>query len=151
MASLKCWEVEGQEGAPGMPSVPLECPKIPGEGLTTVPVGCWGMRSWEGAHAVPKDGGAQGIRRLFHGVPGCIRASRRVARCPCLAGDLTAVPPRVPKRPVINTPVVSISVHAAGAGALRAPLPKPITLQFRLLETQERSKPICVFWNHSLL
>uniref|UniRef100_A0A8C2T9U6 Cadherin EGF LAG seven-pass G-type receptor 2 n=1 Tax=Coturnix japonica TaxID=93934 RepID=A0A8C2T9U6_COTJA len=55
---------------------------------------------------------------------------------------------RVPKRPIINTPVVSISVHAAG----RAPraLEKPITLQFRLLETQERSKPICVFWNHSL-
>ncbi|XP_054032276.1 cadherin EGF LAG seven-pass G-type receptor 2 [Dryobates pubescens] len=64
---------------------------------------------------------------------------------------------RVPKRPVINTPVVSISVHAAGVRAPRAPrapwapLPKPITLQFRLLETQERSKPICVFWNHSLL
>ncbi|XP_075377780.1 cadherin EGF LAG seven-pass G-type receptor 2 [Mycteria americana] len=57
---------------------------------------------------------------------------------------------RVPKRPVINTPVVSISVHAAGARAPRA-LAKPITLQFRLLETQERSKPICVFWNHSLL
>ncbi|CAM9875358.1 unnamed protein product [Bubo scandiacus] len=57
---------------------------------------------------------------------------------------------RVPKRPVINTPVVSISVHAGGAQAPRA-LAKPITLQFRLLETQERSKPICVFWNHSLL
>ncbi|XP_010583070.1 PREDICTED: cadherin EGF LAG seven-pass G-type receptor 2, partial [Haliaeetus leucocephalus] len=57
---------------------------------------------------------------------------------------------RVPKRPIINTPVVSISVHAGGARAPRA-LAKPITLQFRLLETQERSKPICVFWNHSLL
>ncbi|XP_064354330.1 cadherin EGF LAG seven-pass G-type receptor 2 [Dromaius novaehollandiae] len=57
---------------------------------------------------------------------------------------------RVPKRPVINTPVVSISVHDAAARAPR-PLEKPITLQFRLLETQERSKPICVFWNHSLL
>ncbi|KAM6398895.1 cadherin EGF LAG seven-pass G-type receptor 2 [Rhynochetos jubatus] len=57
---------------------------------------------------------------------------------------------RVPKRPVINTPVVSISVHTGGARAPRA-LAKPITLQFRLLETQERSKPICVFWNHSLL
>ncbi|XP_054660054.1 cadherin EGF LAG seven-pass G-type receptor 2 isoform X3 [Grus americana] len=56
---------------------------------------------------------------------------------------------RVPKRPIINTPVVSISVHAGGARAPRA-LAKPITLQFRLLETQERSKPICVFWNHSL-
>ncbi|KAM6040858.1 LOW QUALITY PROTEIN: cadherin EGF LAG seven-pass G-type receptor 2 [Theristicus caerulescens] len=57
---------------------------------------------------------------------------------------------RVPKRPIINTPVVSISVHAGGARAPRV-LAKPITLQFRLLETQERSKPICVFWNHSLL
>ncbi|XP_065710360.1 cadherin EGF LAG seven-pass G-type receptor 2 isoform X2 [Patagioenas fasciata] len=56
---------------------------------------------------------------------------------------------RVPKRPVINTPVVSISVHAGGARASRA-LAKPVTLQFRLLETQERSKPVCVFWNHSL-
>uniref|UniRef100_A0A8C3EH97 Cadherin EGF LAG seven-pass G-type receptor 2 n=1 Tax=Corvus moneduloides TaxID=1196302 RepID=A0A8C3EH97_CORMO len=70
-------------------------------------------------------------------------------------GSLTPVPPRVPKRPVINTPVVSISVHAGGAGGVggtgtpRA-LAKPVTLQFRLLETQERSKPICVFWNHSL-
>ncbi|XP_025912635.1 cadherin EGF LAG seven-pass G-type receptor 2-like [Apteryx rowi] len=57
---------------------------------------------------------------------------------------------RVPKRPIINTPVVSISVHDAAERAPRA-LEKPITLQFRLLETQERSKPICVFWNHSLL
>ncbi|XP_068774552.1 cadherin EGF LAG seven-pass G-type receptor 2 isoform X2 [Struthio camelus] len=57
---------------------------------------------------------------------------------------------RVPKRPIINTPVVSISVHDAAERAPRA-LEKPITLQFRLLETQERSKPVCVFWNHSLL
>ncbi|KAL9824656.1 cadherin EGF LAG seven-pass G-type receptor 2-like [Geothlypis trichas] len=62
---------------------------------------------------------------------------------------------RVPKRPIINTPVVSISVHTGGTdgvGGMGTPrvLAKPITLQFRLLETQERSKPICVFWNHSL-
>ncbi|XP_058711892.1 cadherin EGF LAG seven-pass G-type receptor 2 isoform X2 [Poecile atricapillus] len=62
---------------------------------------------------------------------------------------------RVPKRPVINTPVVSISVHTGdtdGVGGMGTPraLAKPVTLQFRLLETQERSKPICVFWNHSL-
>uniref|UniRef100_A0A8C5T0W3 Cadherin EGF LAG seven-pass G-type receptor 2 n=1 Tax=Malurus cyaneus samueli TaxID=2593467 RepID=A0A8C5T0W3_9PASS len=62
---------------------------------------------------------------------------------------------RVPKRPIINTPVVSISVHTGGAGGLGGTetpwaLAKPVTLQFRLLETQERSKPICVFWNHSL-
>ncbi|XP_017691028.1 PREDICTED: cadherin EGF LAG seven-pass G-type receptor 2 isoform X1 [Lepidothrix coronata] len=59
---------------------------------------------------------------------------------------------RVPKRPIINTPVVSISVHAGGTAGTGTPwaLAKPVTLQFRLLETQERSKPICVFWNHSL-
>uniref|UniRef100_A0A8C3MWR5 Uncharacterized protein n=1 Tax=Geospiza parvula TaxID=87175 RepID=A0A8C3MWR5_GEOPR len=70
-------------------------------------------------------------------------------------GFLTPVSPRVPKRPIINTPVVSISVHTGGTdgvGGMGTPrvLAKPITLQFRLLETQERSKPICVFWNHSL-
>uniref|UniRef100_A0A674K493 Cadherin EGF LAG seven-pass G-type receptor 2 n=1 Tax=Terrapene triunguis TaxID=2587831 RepID=A0A674K493_9SAUR len=57
---------------------------------------------------------------------------------------------RVPKRPVINTPVVSISVHAEEQRGPQA-LEKPVTVQFRLLETEERSKPICVFWNHSML
>ncbi|TFK00729.1 izumo sperm-egg fusion protein 3 [Platysternon megacephalum] len=57
---------------------------------------------------------------------------------------------RVPKRPVINTPVVSISVHAEEQRGPRT-LEKPVTVQFRLLETEERSKPICVFWNHSML
>lgn len=57
---------------------------------------------------------------------------------------------RVPKRPVINTPVVSISVHDDEELLPRA-LDKPVTVQFRLLETEERTKPICVFWNHSLL
>lgn len=69
--------------------------------------------------------------------------------------SLTLVHLRVPKRPIINTPVVSISVHMGGTddvGGTGAPqvLAKPVTLQFRLLETEERSKPICVFWNHSL-
>ncbi|EGW10030.1 Cadherin EGF LAG seven-pass G-type receptor 2 [Cricetulus griseus] len=57
---------------------------------------------------------------------------------------------RVPKRPVINTPVVSISVHDDEELLPRA-LDKPVTVQFRLLETEERTKPICVFWNHSIL
>lgn len=59
-------------------------------------------------------------------------------------------PVRVPKRPVINTPVVSISVHDDEELLPRA-LDKPVTVQFRLLETEERTKPICVFWNHSIL
>ncbi|KAM4700821.1 cadherin EGF LAG seven-pass G-type receptor 2 isoform 2-T2 [Discoglossus pictus] len=53
---------------------------------------------------------------------------------------------RIPKRPVINSPVVSINIHEADGGALD----HPVTVQFRLLETQDRSKPICVHWNHSL-
>ncbi|XP_062834481.1 cadherin EGF LAG seven-pass G-type receptor 2 isoform X1 [Anolis carolinensis] len=57
---------------------------------------------------------------------------------------------RVPKRPIINTPVVSINIHDNDALMQRA-LEKPITVQFRLLETEERTKPICVFWNHSIL
>lgn len=57
---------------------------------------------------------------------------------------------RVPKRPVINTPVVSISVHDNDE-LLQHTLDKPITVQFRLATTEERSKPICVFWNHTIL
>ncbi|KAM6044521.1 cadherin EGF LAG seven-pass G-type receptor 2 isoform 2-T2 [Chlamydotis macqueenii] len=95
-------------------------------------------------------------RRKRHPAPGQGQAIASVIIYRTLAGllperyDTDKRSLRVPKRPVINTPVVSISVHAAGARAPRA-LPKPITLQFRLLETQERSKPVCVFWNHSLL
>uniref|UniRef100_A0AAQ4RB10 Cadherin EGF LAG seven-pass G-type receptor 2 n=1 Tax=Gasterosteus aculeatus aculeatus TaxID=481459 RepID=A0AAQ4RB10_GASAC len=57
---------------------------------------------------------------------------------------------RVPKRPVINTPVVSITVHDNDE-LLQHALDKPITVQFRLVTTEERSKPICVFWNHNIL
>ncbi|XP_029989175.1 cadherin EGF LAG seven-pass G-type receptor 2 isoform X2 [Sphaeramia orbicularis] len=57
---------------------------------------------------------------------------------------------RVPKRPVINTPVVSITVHDNDE-LLQHTLDKPITVQFRLVATEERSKPICVFWNHTIL
>ncbi|XP_067361274.1 cadherin EGF LAG seven-pass G-type receptor 2 isoform X3 [Channa argus] len=57
---------------------------------------------------------------------------------------------RVPKRPVINTPVVSITVHDNDE-LLQHTLDKPITVQFRLVTTEERSKPICVFWNHTIL
>ncbi|XP_073687546.1 cadherin EGF LAG seven-pass G-type receptor 1-like [Garra rufa] len=57
---------------------------------------------------------------------------------------------RLPTRPVINTPVVSVVVHKDGEPLL-TPLQRPITLNFRLLETHERTKPVCVYWNHSIL
>ncbi|KAJ8262011.1 hypothetical protein GJAV_G00161080 [Gymnothorax javanicus] len=56
---------------------------------------------------------------------------------------------RVPTRPVINTPIVSATVYSE-EGSLPTPLKNPITLDYRLLETEERTKPVCVFWNHSI-
>ncbi|KAJ8249860.1 hypothetical protein COCON_G00230760 [Conger conger] len=56
---------------------------------------------------------------------------------------------RLPTRPVINTPVVSAVVHREG-DPLPAVLEPPLTLEYRLLETEDRSKPVCVFWNHSI-
>ncbi|XP_001920772.2 cadherin EGF LAG seven-pass G-type receptor 1 [Danio rerio] len=57
---------------------------------------------------------------------------------------------RLPNRPVINTPIVSVVVHKDGEPLL-SPLQRPILLNFRLLETQERTKPVCVYWNHSIM
>lgn len=56
---------------------------------------------------------------------------------------------RLPNRPVINTPVVSALVYSEGT-PLSSSLPRPVLVEFALLETEERSKPVCVFWNHSL-
>ncbi|XP_073724829.1 cadherin EGF LAG seven-pass G-type receptor 1 [Misgurnus anguillicaudatus] len=56
---------------------------------------------------------------------------------------------RLPTRPVINTPIVSVVVHKDGE-PISTPLQRPIILNFRLLETQERTKPVCVYWNHSI-
>ncbi|XP_017552506.1 cadherin EGF LAG seven-pass G-type receptor 1 isoform X2 [Pygocentrus nattereri] len=56
---------------------------------------------------------------------------------------------RLPIRPVINTPIVSATVHHEGQPP-PMPLEQPITLDYTLLETEERSKPVCVFWNHSI-
>uniref|UniRef100_A0A8V5GTJ8 Uncharacterized protein n=1 Tax=Melopsittacus undulatus TaxID=13146 RepID=A0A8V5GTJ8_MELUD len=119
---------------------------------------CWGGTGRVGVtHGAGGDEDAPLVtRRKRHPVPGDGQAIASVIIYRTLAGllpeqyDTDKRSLRVPKRPVINTPVVSISVHAGGARAPRA-LEQPITLQFRLLETQERSKPICVFWNHSLL
>ncbi|KAM3859079.1 cadherin EGF LAG seven-pass G-type receptor 1 [Diretmus argenteus] len=56
---------------------------------------------------------------------------------------------RLPNRPVINTAIVSAAMHSEGP-PLPLTLDPPITLEFTLLETEERSKPVCVFWNHSI-
>ncbi|XP_051911114.1 cadherin EGF LAG seven-pass G-type receptor 1-like [Hippocampus zosterae] len=56
---------------------------------------------------------------------------------------------RVPNRPVINTAIVSAAVHSEGP-PLPLILDPPITLEYSLLETEERTKPVCVFWNHSI-
>uniref|UniRef100_A0A8D0XLD1 Cadherin EGF LAG seven-pass G-type receptor 1 n=1 Tax=Sus scrofa TaxID=9823 RepID=A0A8D0XLD1_PIG len=56
---------------------------------------------------------------------------------------------RLPNRPVINTPVVSAVVYSEGA-PLPSPLERPVRVEHVLLETEERTKPVCVFWNHSI-
>ncbi|XP_028304678.1 cadherin EGF LAG seven-pass G-type receptor 1 isoform X4 [Gouania willdenowi] len=56
---------------------------------------------------------------------------------------------RIPNRPVINTAIVSATVHNEGQ-PLPSILDPPITLEYTLLETEERTKPVCVFWDHSL-
>ncbi|KAF7668280.1 hypothetical protein LDENG_00021540 [Lucifuga dentata] len=56
---------------------------------------------------------------------------------------------RLPKTPVINTAIVSATVHSEGP-PLPATLDPPITLKYTLLETEKRTKPVCVFWNHSI-
>lgn len=60
---------------------------------------------------------------------------------PCLS--------RLPNRPVINTAIVSATVHSEGP-PLPPLLEPPITLEYTLLETEERTKPVCVFWNHTV-
>ncbi|XP_047431474.1 cadherin EGF LAG seven-pass G-type receptor 1 isoform X4 [Mugil cephalus] len=56
---------------------------------------------------------------------------------------------RLPNRPVINTAVVSATVHSEGP-PLPPVLDPPITLEYTMLETEERTKPVCVFWDHSI-
>ncbi|XP_023807886.1 cadherin EGF LAG seven-pass G-type receptor 1 isoform X2 [Oryzias latipes] len=56
---------------------------------------------------------------------------------------------RLPNRPVINTAIVSATVYTEDT-PLPPTLDPPITLQYTLLETKERTKPICVFWDHSV-
>uniref|UniRef100_A0A803TL74 Cadherin EGF LAG seven-pass G-type receptor 3 n=1 Tax=Anolis carolinensis TaxID=28377 RepID=A0A803TL74_ANOCA len=55
---------------------------------------------------------------------------------------------RLPKNPVMNSPIVSVSVFSNHT-FLQSTLEMPLVLEFRLLETANRSKPLCVQWNHS--
>ncbi|CDQ87310.1 unnamed protein product [Oncorhynchus mykiss] len=56
---------------------------------------------------------------------------------------------RIPKRPIINTPIVSTVVYSEGVPSTSL-LAQIITLEYTLLETEERTKPVCVYWNHSI-
>ncbi|KAJ0036501.1 hypothetical protein NQD34_005178 [Periophthalmus magnuspinnatus] len=55
---------------------------------------------------------------------------------------------RLPRHPVMNSPVVSVSVFN-NQSFVNGHLEQPVVLEFRLLETANRSKPLCVQWNHS--
>ncbi|KAM6977742.1 cadherin EGF LAG seven-pass G-type receptor 3 [Aplochiton taeniatus] len=55
---------------------------------------------------------------------------------------------RLPRHPVMNSPVVSVSVYN-NQTLVSGHLDSPILLEFKLLETANRSKPLCVQWNHS--
>lgn len=55
---------------------------------------------------------------------------------------------RLPRHPVMNSPVVSVSVYN-NQTFVSGHLDQPILLEFKLLETANRSKPLCVQWNHS--
>ncbi|XP_076133414.1 cadherin EGF LAG seven-pass G-type receptor 3 [Alosa pseudoharengus] len=55
---------------------------------------------------------------------------------------------RLPRHPVMNSPVVSVSVFN-NQSFVEGSLESPLFLEFRLLETANRSKPLCVQWNHS--
>ncbi|XP_078195276.1 cadherin EGF LAG seven-pass G-type receptor 1-like isoform X1 [Callithrix jacchus] len=46
--------------------------------------------------------------------------------------------------------MVSTLMYSEGA-PLPRPLERPVLVEFALLETEERTKPVCVFWNHSLV
>ena len=71
--------------------------------------------------------------------------------CVCFCVYVHVCVCRLPNRPVINTAIVTTTLHREEAGP-PGPLgpPAPLTLLFSLLETQERSKPVCVSWDHSL-
>uniref|UniRef100_A0A8C9TVM6 Cadherin EGF LAG seven-pass G-type receptor 3 n=1 Tax=Scleropages formosus TaxID=113540 RepID=A0A8C9TVM6_SCLFO len=54
----------------------------------------------------------------------------------------------LPRHPVMNSPIVTVSVYN-NQSFVEGLLDSPLLLEFRLLETSNRSKPLCVQWNHS--
>ncbi|KAJ0064549.1 hypothetical protein NL108_009741, partial [Boleophthalmus pectinirostris] len=56
---------------------------------------------------------------------------------------------RLPRHPVMNSPVVTVSVFN-DPSFVTGHLEQPVVLEFRLLETANRSKPLCVQWDHSV-
>ncbi|XP_034297968.1 cadherin EGF LAG seven-pass G-type receptor 1 isoform X2 [Pantherophis guttatus] len=56
---------------------------------------------------------------------------------------------RLPNRPTINTPVISVIIYRDG-NYLPNLVDSPIMIEHVMLETMERTKPVCVFWNHSI-
>lgn len=55
---------------------------------------------------------------------------------------------RLPKNPVMNTPIVSVSV-LRDQSFIHGDLEGPLIIDFQLLETVNRSKPVCVQWNRT--
>uniref|UniRef100_A0A8C5N1A1 Cadherin EGF LAG seven-pass G-type receptor 3 n=1 Tax=Leptobrachium leishanense TaxID=445787 RepID=A0A8C5N1A1_9ANUR len=55
---------------------------------------------------------------------------------------------RLPRNPVMNSPIVTVSI-VRDQSFIRGVLDAPLILEFRLLVTVNRSKPICVQWNQS--
>ncbi|XP_063282292.1 cadherin EGF LAG seven-pass G-type receptor 3 isoform X2 [Pelobates fuscus] len=55
---------------------------------------------------------------------------------------------RLPKNPIMNSPIVSVSA-LRDQSFIRGSLDGPLILEFRLLVTVNRSKPLCVQWNQS--
>uniref|UniRef100_A0A8C6MG79 Cadherin EGF LAG seven-pass G-type receptor 3 n=1 Tax=Nothobranchius furzeri TaxID=105023 RepID=A0A8C6MG79_NOTFU len=55
---------------------------------------------------------------------------------------------QLPRHPVMNSPVVTVAIYS-NQTFVDGHLDQPIQLEFKLLETANRSKPLCVQWNHS--
>uniref|UniRef100_A0AAY5EY80 Cadherin, EGF LAG seven-pass G-type receptor 3 n=1 Tax=Electrophorus electricus TaxID=8005 RepID=A0AAY5EY80_ELEEL len=71
-----------------------------------------------------------------------------MSACVCMSESVCVFPCRLPRHPVLNSPVVSVSVYN-NQSFVEGLLESPVLLEFRLLETSNRSKPLCVQWNHT--